>query len=140
MRIQRNIKILWVILAAASRIYGQEQRSYRLSQVVRDAVEHYPSARLSAEQLAGAVAAINLARKAYLPSANFIGLVNRATRNNVFGMLLPQSTLPTISGPPLPTNSLTSVWGSAVGVHVSWEPFDFGLRKANIDVAEAGRR
>ena len=34
---------------------------------------------------------------------------------------------------------MASVWGSAVGFLVSWEPFDFGLRRANIEVAEAGR-
>src|SRR5690606_5264465 len=52
---------------------------------------------------------------------------------------LPQSTLPSISGPPNPTNDLTSVWGSAVGLLVSWEPFDFGLRRANVQAAEASR-
>jgi len=40
----------------------------------------------------------------------------------------------------LRTNSLDSVWGTAVGGLVSWEPFDFGLRRANIEVAESGRR
>ena len=30
-----------------------------------------------------------------------------------------------------------SVWGSAAGLLVSWEPFDFGLRKANV-LAAAG--
>jgi len=133
------IRLLWVSIACVSAGFSQEQ-SYKLSQAVRDAVDRYPAARVTLEQLSGAAAAVNLARTAYLPSANFLGQVNRATRNNVFGMLLPQSTLPTISGPPLATNSLTSVWGSAVGVQVSWEPFDFGLRKANVDLAEAGRR
>jgi outer membrane protein TolC len=39
----------------------------------------------------------------------------------------------------LRTNSLSSVWGSAVGLLVSWEPFDFGLRKANVEVAQSAR-
>ena len=34
---------------------------------------------------------------------------------------------------------LRSAWGSTVGVLVTWEPFDFGLRQANVAVAEAGR-
>jgi outer membrane protein TolC len=55
-------------------------------------------------------------------------------------MVLPQSTLAGISGPPLPENDMTSVWGSMVGVTVAWEPFDFGLRQANVNYAEAGRR
>ena len=40
---------------------------------------------------------------------------NRATRNNIFGLLLPQGIVPPISGPVLGTQSSDSVWGSAVG-------------------------
>jgi outer membrane protein TolC len=63
---------------------------------------------------------------------------NRATANNVFGQLLPQSVLPSISGPVLPSASSQSVWGSAAGALFSWEPFDFGLRHAEVANAEAG--
>jgi outer membrane protein TolC len=66
-------------------------------------------------------------------------LTERATHNNVFGLMLPQSILPQISGPALGTNSLSSVWGSAVGTLVTWEPFDFGLRKATVGIAEMER-
>jgi outer membrane protein len=100
----------------------------------------YPATRVTRERLSAAAMAIELARTSYLPRVDFLAQVNRATRNNVFGMILPQSTLPGISGPPLPTNSLTSAWGSAVGLLVSWEPFDFGLRQARVDEAEADRR
>src|SRR5438046_7174941 len=63
---------------------------------------------------------------------------NRATTNNVFGLLLPQSVVPAISGPVLGTRSLGgSVWGSAAGVLLSWEAVDFGQRKASLDVARA---
>jgi outer membrane protein TolC len=111
-----------------------------LPETVSAALTAYPSVRVSNEQLQAAAASIALARTAYLPRADFLAQVNRATRNNVFGLLLPQSTLPGISGPPNPVNSLTSVWGSAVGVLVSWEPFDFGLRRANVDAAGAAQR
>src|SRR5207245_1355171 len=53
--------------------------------------------------------------------------------------VLPQSVLPTISGPAQGSNSLSSVWGSAVGTLVSWEPFDFGFRQAAVDTAKATR-
>ena len=55
---------------------------------------------------------------------------NHATRNNVFGLLLPQGVIPSMSGPVLGTNNLGTAWGSAVGTLVTWEPFDFGLRTA----------
>jgi outer membrane protein TolC len=65
--------------------------------------------------------------------------VNRATRNNVFGLLFPQSVIPSISGPVLGTNNFGTAWGSAVGALVTWEPFDFGLRQASVSAATALR-
>ena len=50
---------------------------------------------------------------------------------------MPQTVIPSISGPVLGTNSLGSVWGSAAGVLVLWEPFDFGLRAAKVRAAAA---
>jgi outer membrane protein TolC len=111
-----------------------------LRETIDKAVANYPSVRVSDEQVRAAAAGIAVARTAYLPRADFYSQVNRATRNNVFGLLLPQSTLPNISGPPNPENSMTNVWGTAVGFLVAWEPFDFGLRQANVDVAEAARQ
>jgi len=44
-----------------------------------------------------------------------------------------------MSGPVIGSNNLGSVWGSAIGGLVTWEPFDFGLRAANVGVASAAR-
>src|SRR5207247_4140545 len=65
--------------------------------------------------------------------------VNRATRNNVFGLLFPQGVIPSISGPVLGTNNFGTAWGSAVGGLVTWEPFDFGLRRASVSAATASK-
>ncbi|MBL8228980.1 MAG: TolC family protein [Bryobacterales bacterium] len=111
-----------------------------IQQAVDQSVEKYPAVRVSLEQVSAAAAGVQLARTSFLPKADFLSQVNRATRNNVFGMLLPQSTIAPISGPPLATNSVTNVWGTAVGFLVSWEPFDFGLRKANVTVADVARK
>ena len=110
-----------------------------LAQAVEGALRNYPSIRVSQEQVNAAAAEIQLARTAYLPRIDTLALVNRATRNNVFGVLLPQSVIPSMSGPVIGTNNLGTVWGSAVGVLVSWEPFDFGLRQANV-AASAARK
>lgn len=110
-----------------------------VSQAVERAVHQYPSVPASEEQVNAAIAAIRQARTNYLPNVDALSQVNRATRNNVFGLLLPQTVLPTISGPVLGTNSGKSVWGSAAGVLVSWEPFDFGRRRALVTSAEATR-
>jgi outer membrane protein len=130
-----QIGVLLLITAA-----GLPAQSYTLGQAVSDAMDRYPATRVSTEQVSAAAQAINLARTAYLPRVDFLSQVNRATRNNVFGLLLPQATLPAISGPALAENDLTSVWGSAVGMTATWEPFDFGARSAGVRYAEAGRR
>jgi len=110
-----------------------------LAQAVEQASKNYPAIRVSQEQINAASAGIRLARTAYLPRVDGLAQFNRATRNNLFGMLLPQSTIPSISGPVIGTNNLGTVWGSAVGGLVSWEPFDFGLREANTAIAIAVR-
>ena len=110
-----------------------------VAEAVDAALRNYPSIQVSQEQINAAAAGIRLARTAYLPKVDALAQVNRATRNNVFGMLLPQSVIPSISGPVLGTNNFGTAWGSAMGVLVTWEPFDFGLRQANVDVATAAR-
>ena len=115
-------------------------QSYTVDQAVATALDRYAGVRVSSEKVTEAAQAINLARTAYLPQTDFLAQANRATRNNVFGMLLPQATLPGISGPPLAENSMTNVWGTAVGFLVSWEPFDFGLRAAKVSAAAAHQR
>jgi outer membrane protein len=110
-----------------------------LAQAVEAALHNYPSIRISQEQINAASAGIDLARTAYLPRIDLLAQVNRATRNNVFGLLLPQSTIPSMSGPVLGTNNFGTVWGTAIGTLVTWEPFDFGLRHASDEAATAAR-
>jgi len=128
-----------ICTALTTDLVAAQGASLTLGQAVQQSVEKYPAVRSSLQQVSAAAAGINLARTAYLPRADFLGQVNRATHNNVFGLLLPQSVIPSISGPAQGTNSLSSIWGSAVGTLVSWEPVDFGLRKANVETAKAAR-
>ena len=44
-----------------------------------------------------------------------------------------------MSGPVIGSNNAGTAWGSAVGTLVTWEPFDFGLRRAGVLAAEAAR-
>ena len=126
----------WLFLIAVGAVRAQP---LTIAQAVETALRNYPSVKVSQEQIAAAAAGIQLARTAYLPRIDGLAQVNRATRNNVFGMLLPQSVVPSISGPVLGTNNLGTAWGSAIGALVTWEPFDFGLRRANVAAAEASR-
>jgi outer membrane protein len=127
------------ILSAAKAQEGGTPGALTLEQAVSAALKNYPSIRVSQEELNAAAAGIQLARTAYLPRVDGVVQANRATRNNVFGLLLPQSVIPAISGPVIGTSNLGSVWGSAVGGLVTWEPFDFGLRSASVAAATAAR-
>src|SRR5437016_2189623 len=109
----------------------------KLNDAIELALKNYPSIKESRARAQAADEAIGVARTAYLPRLDLLWQENRATRNNVFGLLLPQSIVPPISGPVLGTTSYDSVWGSAAGMLLSWEAVDFGLRKANVDVARA---
>ncbi len=134
MNLSKAIRIVFLLAGAAP-----AQQSLTLNQAIADALKSYPSIRVSQEQINAAAAGIQLARTAYLPRIDLLAQANRATRNNVFGLLLPQSTIPSMSGPVIGTNNLGTAWGSAAGVLVTWEPFDFGLRQANVAAAAAMR-
>jgi outer membrane protein len=108
-------------------------------QVVQGAQQNYPAIHVSEEELNAAIANIRSARTSYLPRLDGIVEINRATRNNVFGTLLPQNILPSMSGPVIGTNNAGSVWGSATGLLINWQPFDFGLRHAKVESAGAAR-
>src|SRR5437870_9159564 len=109
-----------------------------LSGAVQLALKNYPAIKESRARAQAAEEGVGVARTAYLPRLDIMWQENRATTNNVFGLLLPPSVVPSISGPVLGTRSLgDSVWGSAAGALLSWEAVDFGQRKASVDVARA---
>lgn len=135
---------IFILLIASFRpgaIYGQEtlDRPLSLSVVVEEAEKNYPSIHISQENLNASVANLALARTAYLPRLDGVAQFNRGTRNNIFGSVLPNSVVPPMSGPVIGTNNGGSVWGSAAGLLISWQPFDFGVRGANIRAATSIR-
>ena len=114
-------------------------KTFSLEEAVNFSLQNYPTVRASVEQVSAARAGVGLAKTNYLPRADALWQANRATRNNIFGLLLPQSVISPISGPVLSSTSNDSVWGSAAGLLVSWEPFDFGRRGATVNAARAGQ-
>ena len=110
-----------------------------LDQAVDFALANYPAVRASMERAFASKEGVSLSRTTYLPRTDLLWQSNRATRNNIFGLLLPQSIIPPVSGPVLTGTSDRGAWGSAAGVLFSWEPFDFGYRSANVDVAKAAQ-
>jgi outer membrane protein TolC len=108
-----------------------------LQQAIRYAVDNYPAIVASTARVSAQEAGVDLARTAYLPRVDYGFQINRATRNNVAGLLLPGTPIPSISGPVSDLTSSSSIWGSASGLLLSWEAFDFGLRGATVGLAQA---
>jgi outer membrane protein TolC len=106
-----------------------------MQQALQHAMANYPSVQASTARVAAQEAHLDLVHTAYLPRLDTSLQVNRATRNNVAGLLLPGTILPSISGPASDTTSWSGIWGSAAGVLLSWEAFDFGQRGASMEVA-----
>src|SRR6266567_1692869 len=79
-----------------------------LNDAVQLALKNYPAINESRARAQAADEGIGVARTAYLPRLDMLWQGNRATRNNVFGLLLPQAILPPISGPVLGTRSYDS--------------------------------
>ena len=130
---------LATVLADARGVRAQaaDARVFTLDRAIQYAVDHYPAVRAAVEQVTATTAGITVARAAYLPRLDSLWQSNRATANNIFGQVLPQSVIPSLTGPVLASTSSQSVWGSATGALLTWEPVDFGLRKAAITGADA---
>ena len=96
---RRNLPVL-VLFSCMAFAQQSNRTSFTVGQAVNQAGQ-FPSVVAAQEQVNAAAAGIRVARTNYLPSVNAIGQVNRATRNNVFGLLLPQSVISSMSGPVL---------------------------------------
>jgi outer membrane protein len=109
-----------------------------LEQVIETASANYPSIKASQAQQRAAQGAIGVAKTAYLPHSDILWQTDRATANNILRLLLPQATIPSVTGPVLPADPTRSAWNSAGGALVSWQTFDFGARSAKVEVARQG--
>jgi outer membrane protein len=113
------------------------KRTFTLEEAVEFALKNYPAVRASLERVRSAEAGVGVARTSYLPRTDILWQTNRATDNNITGLLIPNSVTAPITGPVTFSPSNQSAWGSAGGLLFSWEPLDFGYRGAKVDAARA---
>lgn len=134
-----GITALGCVLTLASPVTAQTRPTFPITfqQAIQFAIENYPAIRASTARVAAQESGVDLARTAYVPRLDYSVQINRATRNNVPGLLLPGTVVPPISGPASDSASSSSIWGSASGLLLSWEAFDLGLRGASVDLARA---
>ena len=109
-----------------------------LEQVIETTTANYPAIKASQAQQRAAQEAIGIAKTAYLPHSDILWQTNRATANNILGLLLPQSVIPSVTGTVLPADPTRRAWNSAGAVLMSWQPFDFGARGAKVEAARQG--
>lgn len=109
-----------------------------LALVIQESEAKYPAIRAVEEQQMAAQGGIAVAKTAYLPRTDVLWQTNRATANNILGLLLPQAVIPSVTGSVLPSDPKRSEWNSAGGALLSWQPFDFGARGAKVEVARQG--
>ena len=127
----------WTPAAAQTPPTATSPQRFTLQEALQYAADHYPSVKAAIEEVNASSAGVRVAKAESLPRLDSVWQTNRATVNNVTGLLLPQPVVPGISGPPLPDASSGSAWGTAAGALFSWEPFDLGLRRSEVRSAEA---
>src|SRR5215472_15549970 len=138
------VSLLCVSLLGGSRTKAQspsdtQLQSFTLDEAVSFALKNYPAVRASLERVRAAEAGVGVARTSYLPRTDVLWQTNRATDNNITGLLIPNSVTAPITGPVPMSPSTQSAWGSAGGLLFSWEPLDFGYRGAKVDAARAAQ-
>lgn len=108
-------------------------KEFTVQEAVDYALANYPAVRASLEQYNAAKAGVGLARTNYLPRLDGVWQGDRGSRESVLGVLLPQSPniLTGTQGSVTP-HSNRPFWTSGAGFLLSWEPFDFGYRAAQV--------
>lgn len=136
-----GFRLAGTVLLLAASLCGQPASAerYSLRKAVEEAWSKYPSVAAASAALSAAGSQVKAARDEYLPSASLHLQLNHATRNNVLGAMLPNQTIPPVSGFVASGPSGRGVFGTAMGVMLSWTAYDFGTRRAKVALAEAGR-
>jgi outer membrane protein len=134
------VGVLFLFIAVAPNASPQEvtgSNPLNLAAAIQIAESKYPAIRAAEEQREAARSAVGLAKTAYLPRVDLIWQGNRSTTNKPNIVSNPQTIVPVPSTSALPTTG-QSDWNSLTGVQLSWQPFDFGMRRAQVSVAQAG--
>ena len=104
-----TLPIAFIVLSCALSAQAQQPSAaaaatvpLTLADAVQLAVTNYPAVQEQRARARAAEEGIAVARTAYLPRVDAVWQENRATHNNVFGILFPQIVVPPVSGAPVP--------------------------------------
>jgi outer membrane protein len=140
-----QIALVLAILSLPMALRGQDAASMQpdvhgpltMESVITEAARRYPAIRTAEAQQEAARNAIGVAQAAYLPRADMLWQLNRATTNKANLTPLGQTIVPIPTEPARETTG-HSDWNTLTGVLFSWQPFDFGVRHAQVGVARFG--
>jgi outer membrane protein TolC len=140
-----RVVIAMAIASLFPALFGQEpvpspnnvHNSFTLAMAIQQAEARYPAIRAAEQQKESARNAIGVAQAVYLPHADLLWQLNRSTTNKANLVPLGQSTVP-IPTPPARETTGHSDWNTLTGVLFSWQPFDFGVRHAQVRTAQLG--
>jgi outer membrane protein len=110
--------------------------SFSLNELLKMAEANYPLLKSKALDVQAAQKGIDISMSTLIPSLDASYQINKATYNNITGMVYPQFIIP-ISGPPSSGNEMSGAYGSAASILLNWQPFTFGQRKAQVDYSKA---
>lgn len=133
------IAVAWPIVGGAQPL-DRPPSPLTIEQAIQFGLDHFPSVRASLARVTAAKSGIDLTRTAYLPRVEMGIQENISSFNKVNGLFFQTPYVAPIWGPQRPQISYAGAWGSAAGIVAAWEPFDFGLRAANVEAARAVER
>lgn len=132
----RRLTPFLAIFAISIEGYCQQPGRVYLDSLLKTAVRNYPLIKAKHLQTQGLQYGVKLKQNGIIPSLNAAYQADYATYNNITGMIYPQYIIP-ISGPPSKSNIYSGVPGSAAALNMQWEPFTFGQRQSEVDLAKS---
>lgn len=115
--------------------YCQQPGRVYLDSLLQTTVLNYPLIKAKRLQAQVLQYAVKLKQNGIIPSLVGSYQLDYATYNNITGMAYPQYIMP-ISGPPSRSNIYSGVPGNAAALNLQWEPFTFGQRQSEVDLAK----
>jgi outer membrane protein TolC len=107
-----------------------------IHELLKQAEANYPLLKSKMLDTKAAQKGISVSQSTFIPTLDASYQVNRATYNNITGMVYPQFIIP-ISGPPSTGNIMNGVYGTAASLVLNWQPITFGQRQSQIDYSKA---
>lgn len=116
--------------------------NFTLMQAVATAIKNFPSIKTARFKLQAAKSDVTLAKTAYLPRLD-LGTQHLVTSTNLTkGSILPQflDVIPAQTGQESAATSMKGYLGSNLGANFNWLIYDFGLRAAGVQLADAQKK